>query len=66
MIKPFKILETREEHDGDTGVTYVVQRTSFIDQARTEEVIMQGYMSVPKGADIDQFMFDELRKAGWF
>ena len=66
MIKPFQILSTRVEEDGETGVLYLVQRCTVTGTNRTEVKRMEGYMSVPIGADIDQFLFDELSKAGWF
>ena len=66
MIKPFQIVDTRIEDDGETGVIYRVQRCNVLGENRTEVNRMEGYMSVPIGADIDQLLFDELSKAGWF
>lgn len=66
MIKPFQIVTTRLEDDGEIGVVYLVQKCTVVRTGRTEVTRMEGYMSVPKGEDIDQFVFDELSKAGWF
>lgn len=66
MIKPFQITSTRTEDDGETGVIYLVQRCKVLATSKTEVTRMEGYMSVPIGADVDQFLFDELSKAGWF
>ena len=66
MIKPYQIVDTRIEDDGETGVLYLVQRCTVVGDNRTEVKRMEGYMSVPVGADVDQFLFDELSKAGWF
>lgn len=66
MIKPYQIVDTRIEDDGETGVLYRVQRCNVLGDSKVEVKRMEGYMSVPVGADVDQFLFDELSKAGWF
>lgn len=66
IVKPFKIIDTRIEDDGETGVLYRVQKSKFVSSGRVELVTMEGYMSVPAGEDIEQFLFEQLSKAGWF
>jgi hypothetical protein len=66
VVKPFKILATRIEDDGETGVVYAVQKASFVKKGKTDIKKLEGYMSVPIGEDVDQFVFNELSKVGWF
>ncbi|CAB4122423.1 hypothetical protein UFOVP33_5 [uncultured Caudovirales phage] len=65
MIKPFKVLETRTEPDGSTGVIYEVTRVESTAPNRTKTLKMSTYMSVPKDQDVDQFLFEKLSAAGW-
>jgi len=66
MIKPFKIIHTRKEPDGGTGVIFEVSRTDAKAANTSSTLTMQTYMLVPDGEDIDAFLFEKLSKAGWF
>ena len=66
MIKPFKVLETRIEQDGATGVLYEVWKVTSDGATRSSEERMRAYMHIPIGEDIDNFLFAQLSKAGWF
>ena len=65
MIKPFKILETRVEPEGGTGVLFEVSKTIFLTETKTQTDTMRSYISVPKGMDIDEYLFKDLQKGGW-
>jgi hypothetical protein len=66
MIKPFKVIETRAEADGSTGVIYEVSKVTSISSSRTKTDRLQAYMTIPEGADVDAYLFEQLSKAGWF
>lgn len=66
MIKPFKVKEQRTEACGNIGVIYEVWKVTNKPDGSNTESRLEAYMSVPKGADIDQYLFNELSKAGWF
>ncbi len=65
MIKPFKVLETRLEKDGTTGVIFEVSKVLLSRFGKANTTTMTSYINVAQGVDIDQFLFDELSKAGW-
>jgi hypothetical protein len=65
MIKPFKILSTRQEPDGGTGVFFEVSKTKFLTETRTQTDTLKTYISVPAGEDIDMYLFRDLQQAGW-
>ena len=66
MIKPFKILETRSEADGSTGVIAEVWKVTAIADGRVMKDGMRCYMQVPQGQDVDTYLFDKFSQAGWF
>lgn len=66
MIKPFKVVQTRIEADGSTGVIYEVSKVTSISSSRTKTERLQAYMTIPPGQDVDAYLFDQLSKAGWF
>jgi hypothetical protein len=65
MIKPFKILNTRLEPDGGTGVSFEVSKTIYLTESKTETKTLKAYISVPAGEDIDMYLFRDLQQAGW-
>jgi hypothetical protein len=65
MIKPFKIISTRQEPDGGTGVTFEVSKTIYLSEAKTETKSLKTYISVPAGEDIDMYLFKDLQQSGW-
>jgi hypothetical protein len=66
MIKPFKVIQTRAEADGTTGVIYEVSQVTSLTATASTEKTMQAYMSIPQGRDVDEYLFEQLSKAGWF
>jgi len=66
MIKPFKIINTIIEPDGGTGVTFQVSKVTQISNSTQEKQTVTSYISVPPNTDIDRYIFDDLKKAGWF
>jgi hypothetical protein len=66
MIKPFQILETRQEQDGTTGVLFSVSRTDSINANTSGTQTMTAYMTIPDGCNVDEYLFQELSKQGWF
>lgn len=65
MIKPFTILSTRVEADGTLGVQYKVQMRQQISPTEMHTKTLESYMSCPKDADVDAYVFEQLSKAGW-
>lgn len=65
MIKPFKILDTREERDGSLGVFYSVSHRELASPNVMRTKTMNGYLTMPPGEDIDAFVFEYLKKSGW-
>lgn len=66
IIKPFKILETRIEVGGDTGVSFEAEKVIYVSESARRTVGVKSYISVPQGGDIDQAVFDHLNDSGWF
>lgn len=66
IIKPFKILETKIETGGDTGVSFEAEKVIYVSESARRTVGVKSYISVPQGRDIDQAVFDYLNDSGWF
>lgn len=66
MIKPFKVIDVRTEADGAIGVIYEVWKVTSIGPGLTDTRALTAYMQIPEGTDIDEYLFQELSKAGWF
>lgn len=65
MIKPFKIINTRQEHDGGTGVFFEVSKVKQISENETQTSSLSSYITVPADEDIDAYLFEQLSKTGW-
>ena len=65
MIKPFKILQTRTEQDGSTGVIFEVFKSQVSEDRTASGRLMRTYISVPEGEDVDQYLFNFLDQGGW-
>lgn len=65
FVKPFTILSTREENDGSLGVFYSVSYRELASPQVMRTKTMRGYLTMPAGGDVDAFVFDYLKKAGW-
>lgn len=66
MIKPFKILGTRDVPGIGTGVDYLVSKTEAKSSNTISTMRYQGHILVPLGEDIDNYLFNQLRSEGWF
>lgn len=66
MIKPFEILDTRQNPNGSTGVLYHVWRVESVGPGRTKEFGCQSYLEVPAGRDLELYVHEKLSEAGWF
>ena len=67
VVKPFKVLDVKEELDGGQGVNFEVSKIEYIDEDKTttKTVTMNSYISVPNGEDIDTYLFNYLNTGGW-
>jgi len=65
VVKPFKILNVREEPDGGQGVDFEVTKAEYIDELHTKTIKMTTYISVPSEENIDTYLFNYLSKGGW-
>ena len=52
VVKPFKILNVREEPDGNQGVQFEVLKATYVNEEVTKTLKMNTYVSVPKDDDI--------------
>ena len=63
MIKPWTIEKQETTETGDTWVLYsVIKNTST---ANSSYKRLTTTVIVPKGADVDKFMYDTLLEGGW-
>ena len=67
IVKPFKVLDVKEELDGGQGVNFEVSKTEYTDEDKTttRTVTMNSYISVPNGEDVDTYLFNYLNAGGW-
>jgi len=65
IVKPFKILNTREEPDGGQGVDFEVIKAEYVDELHTKTIKMTSYVSIPAGENIDNYLFTYLSEGGW-
>jgi len=65
IVKPFTVLDTKEETDGSQGVTFAITKTQFIDDATNKTIKMTTYVSIPEGEDVNTFLFTYLSEGGW-
>lgn len=65
MIKPFKILSTVAEPEGNTGVHFEVTKGVVIDELKTRTLMLRGYLSVLVNEDVDAALFAFLDEGGW-
>lgn len=67
MIKPYKILSTRQENSGtavefSVSIRYVVDTKEFKGERTSESTSM---IFVPSSENIDQYLHDYLFRSGW-
>jgi len=64
IVKPFKITRTTTEPDGNTGVWFWAQKTTYKDD-KTNVARMATYISVAPGADLDAAVYAFLQTGDW-
>jgi hypothetical protein len=65
VIKPFVILNTKQEPGGSTGVYFQAEKVEMPEPLKRRRLGVQSYISVPAGKDIDQAVFEHLQNSGW-
>jgi len=65
MIKPFTILEVRDEVDGGKTVFFRVSKVEQITESRKTTKTMTTATHVDAGQDIDAHVFNILSESGW-
>jgi hypothetical protein len=65
IVKPFKILGTKDELGGNLGVFVEVSNTVFTSATSTTTTTASLYISIPRGEDIDMCVLSELTKMGF-
>jgi len=64
IVKPFKITRTTTEPDGNTGVWFWAQKTTYEGEA-TKVAKIATYISVEPEADIDAAVYAFLQTGDW-
>ena len=64
IVKPFKITRTTTEPDGNTGVWFWAQKTTY-DGDTTNVYKLATYISVAPEADIDASVYAFLQTGDW-
>lgn len=65
MIKPFKITSVREEHDGARTVFFSITKVEQLTETKKKVEQFHAAVCVDAGLDIDEFLYDYLKKGGW-
>jgi hypothetical protein len=65
MIKPFTILNVREEACGGVSVFFRVKKTVQLTDTRSKTQSMETSTHVEAGQDIDEHIFNILKQSGW-
>lgn len=68
MTKPFTIISTEEVENDLIKVDYIVEKNTLVmegSQPKETIVSLQSAMCVPKGEDIDTYIYNALLEAGW-
>lgn len=65
IIKPFEILETRDEPGGSIGVTFKAEKVEITEALRRRRLGVKAYISVPAGKDVDEAVFEYLQHSEW-
>lgn len=64
VIKPFTITNTVTEPDGNTGVKFWAQKTTY-EGTTTRVAKMSTYLSIAPDADIDATIYAFLQTGDW-
>lgn len=65
MIKPFTILDVRDEPCGGRTVFFRVKKVEQISDSRKRTQTMESSTHVDAGQDIDEHVFNILKESGW-
>ena len=65
VLKPFKILSTRLEPGGSTGVEFEAEKVEITEPRKRNRMGVRTYISVPAGEDVDLAVFNYLQESGW-
>jgi hypothetical protein len=64
IIKPFQIIRTVVEPDGNTGVWFTAQKTTY-EGTTTKVARMRTYISVAPDDDVDAAVYAFLQTGDW-
>lgn len=65
MIKPFTILDVRDEACGGKTVFFRVRKIEQVSDSRKTTRTMESATHVEAGQDIDEHVFNILKDSGW-
>jgi len=64
MIKPFKIIATRDDNGQGIGVVFIMERVSFSDDLKiTKTETLETYALVPYEEDIDTYILNIVNES---
>lgn len=64
IVKPFMIIDTITEAEGNTGVWFWAQKTTYAAEGTTTHR-MRTYLSVEPDEDVDAVIYAFLEPGGW-
>jgi len=65
IVKPFKIISTREMPDGSRGIEFECQKKFIMSERATRQVTMKAYVHVNPGEDADAVIFNYIEGVEW-
>lgn len=65
IIKPFVILNVRDEQDGRKGVSFKAEKVVMTGPSSRRKIGMQMYISIGPNEDVDEQVFAYLRNSRW-
>lgn len=65
MIKPFTVLNVRDEACGGKSVFFRVRKTVQVTDTKSSTKTMETSTHVDDGQDIDEHIFKILKESGW-
>jgi hypothetical protein len=65
MIKPFKVTNVREEPEGAKTVYFTVKKYVYKDNGGVQIDSMSTAIYVDADKDVDETIFEDLKKTGW-
>jgi len=64
MIKPFKIIATRDDNGQGTGVVYSIEKIKRVDNKTIRETL-EAYTCVPYSEDIDEHILKIIKESNF-